>query len=84
MNHSNRLIYKVKDRWKFEPQELNASGSNRNDVGQLFCREWDKLPHGNLSGLKTKIYKDQHLISQQDYLKIRMDETIKELKTNQK
>jgi len=55
----------------------------KQDLGQLFLSEWDKLQLKDIGGIKVKMYKDHEFFDVNDYLSARLMEVCDELKQDQ-
>jgi hypothetical protein len=67
---------------KLSIKEINEpiKFERKQDLGQLFLSEWDKLPTKDVAGIKLKIYNDHEFFAVNDYLSARLMEISDELK----
>lgn len=74
------ILKEVSDKLTIKEAPEPVKFERKQDLGQLFLSEWDKLPTKDVGGIKYKIYKDYEFFAVNDYLSARLMELSEELR----
>jgi hypothetical protein len=74
------ILKEVNDKLTIKEAPEPVKFERKQDLGQLFLSEWDKLPTKDVGGIKYKIYKDYEFFAVNDYLSARLMEVSDELR----